>query len=98
MAEYLVELYVAQGDFHAARLHAERAERAGADLTREGHPVRCLRSIFVPEDETCFYLYEAESVDAVQELARRAVLRFERIGEVFLRPATDSGDDRREAR
>jgi hypothetical protein len=38
--------------------------------------VRFLRSVFVPEDETCFYLYEAASVDDVREAARRAALPF----------------------
>ena len=88
MAEYLVELYVAQGDVHAARLHAERAERAGADLTREGHPVRCLRSIFVPEDETCFLLYEAPSADLVAEAVQRAGLRHEHISAATSTPTT----------
>ena len=88
MAEYLVELYVAQGDYHAARLHAERAERAGADLTREGHPVRCLRSIFVPEDETCFLLYEAPSADLVAEAVQRAGLRHEHISAATSTPTT----------
>jgi hypothetical protein len=43
--------------------------------------VRFLQSIFVPEDEICFYLYEARSADAVCEAASRAGLRFERITE-----------------
>ena len=67
MAEYLVELYVAQGDQNVAQRHAESAEQAGAELTREGRPVRCLRSIFVPEDETCFLLFDAPSADLVAE-------------------------------
>ncbi len=54
-------------------------ERAGADLTREGHPVRCVRSIFVPEDETCFLLYDAPSADLVAEAVQRAGLRHEHI-------------------
>ena len=79
MAEYLVELYVAQGDHLAAQQHAERAERAGTELTREGRPVRCLSSIYVPEDETCFLLYEADSADLVEEAIQRAGLRHEHI-------------------
>lgn len=79
MAEYLVELYVAQGDHAAARHHVALAERAGADLTREGRAVRYLRSIFVPEDETCFLLYEADSADLVTEAVARAGLRLEHI-------------------
>ena len=79
MTEYLVELYVAQGDHLAAQQHAERAEQASADLTREGQVVRCVRSIFVPEDETCFLLYEASSAELVAEAMRRAGLRHDHI-------------------
>ena len=79
MAEYLVELYVAQGDQNVAQRHAESAEQAGAELTREGRPVRCLRSIFVPEDETCFLLFDAPSADLVAEAVHRAGLRHEHI-------------------
>ena len=79
MAEYLVELYVAHGDYVAARQHAERAEQASAELTREGRSVRCLRSIFVPEDETCFLLYEATSAEVVAEAMQRAGLRHDHI-------------------
>ena len=79
MAEYLVELYVTQGDQNVAQRHAESAEQAGAELTREGRPVRCLRSIFVPEDETCFLLFDAPSADLVAEAVHRAGLRHEHI-------------------
>ncbi|HYH71850.1 MAG TPA: methyltransferase domain-containing protein [Nocardioides sp.] len=79
MAEYLVELYVAQGDHIAAQHHVALAEQAGADLSREGRAVRYLRSIFVPEDETCFLLYESDSADLVTEAVARAGLRLEHV-------------------
>ena len=79
MAEYLVELYVAQGDHAVAKHHVAVAERAGVDLTREGRAVRYLQSFFVPEDETCFLLYEADSVDLVTEAVGRAGLRLEHV-------------------
>ncbi len=79
MTEYLVELYVAQGDHDAAQQYAERAERAGQEMAREGQPVRCLSSIFVSEDETCFLLYEADSAELVAEAMQRAGLRHEHI-------------------
>jgi hypothetical protein len=81
VAEFLVELYLARGDEAALGLGAERASLAAAELTREGTPVRFLRSIFVPDDETCFYLYEAATADVVHEAARRAALPFERVAE-----------------
>ena len=68
-----------------------RAARAGAAPTaniivrwneaREGTPVGFLRSIFVPEGETCFSLYEAETAEIACEVARRAELRFDRVAE-----------------
>jgi hypothetical protein len=81
VAEFLVELYVSRADPLAAEQGAARARVAAEQLTREGVPVRCLRSIFVPEDETCFFLWEAASVETVRETARRASLTVERIAE-----------------
>jgi Protein of unknown function (DUF4242) len=81
VAEFLVELYVSRTDTVGAERGAERARLAAEELTREGTPVRYLRSIFVPEDETCFYLCEAASLEVVRETARRADLSFERIAE-----------------
>ena len=59
----------------------ERARVAAEELSRDAAPVRILHSIFVPEDETAFYLCEAASVEAIRELARRAELRVERVAE-----------------
>jgi Nickel responsive protein SCO4226-like len=58
--------------------------RAAAEaLTREGLSARYLRSIFIPEDETCFFLLEAGSADAVREVTRRAGLESGRIAEAL---------------
>jgi hypothetical protein len=79
--EFLLELYVSRADVGAVERDAERTRLAAEELTREGKPVRLLRSIFVPEDETCFLLCEAASADTVREVARRAAIPFERIAE-----------------
>jgi hypothetical protein len=79
--EFLVELYVPRDDSAAAARGAARARLAGEELTLEGTPVRYLRSIYVPEDETCFYLYEAASVADVRAAARRAGLPIDHICE-----------------
>jgi hypothetical protein len=81
MVEFLVELYVSRGDGGSVESSAAKARLAAEELTREGTPVRYLHSIFVPEDETCFFLYQAVSADAVREAARRAALPFERVSE-----------------
>jgi hypothetical protein len=52
-------------------------------MRREGVPVRFLRSIYVPEEDTCFCLYEAPSVDAVRQAAGRAHLDFERVAQAI---------------
>jgi hypothetical protein len=79
MAQYLLELYAARDDVAAVAAGAARARRAAAELTGEGTPVRCLRSIFVPGDETHFLLCEAGSADAARETARRAGLGAARV-------------------
>jgi Nickel responsive protein SCO4226-like len=81
VAEFLIELYISRTDSAAVERSAEKARLAAEELTREGTPVRWLRSIFVPEDETCFFLYEAASAEAVREGARRAAIPFERVAE-----------------
>jgi hypothetical protein len=87
VAEFLVETYVAREDGATVARRAERARDAADRLTREGTPVEFIRWIFVPEDETCFYLYEASSGDLVQAAARSAHLRFERVVETAARPS-----------
>ena len=82
MAEYLVELYVSRKDA-AVGSRAVRACAAAKQLTEEGAPVRYVRTLFVPEDETCFFLYEAESAEAVRTAARRAGFGCGRITEAF---------------
>jgi ubiquinone/menaquinone biosynthesis C-methylase UbiE len=79
MPEFLVELYVAHDDRRTAQEHAQRAERAIADLTSDGQRLGCVRSIVVPQDETCFLLFEAPSADVVAEAFRRAGLQPEHI-------------------
>lgn len=79
MSEFLLELYVSRTDRKAVGAGAERARRAAEQLTREGTPVGYVRALFLPEEEICFYLYEATSADDVREAARRAVLPFERV-------------------
>ena len=71
MAEFLVELYVSGAAADGADRETRRARSAAVELTAEGRPVRILRSIFVPEDETCFLLVEADTAEAVQDSVAR---------------------------
>lgn len=81
MASFLLELYLSRTDAAALGRGAVRARLAAEQLTREGTPVRFLRAIYVPGDETCFVHYEAANVEAVRTAARRAALPFERVAE-----------------
>jgi len=78
MGKYIVELYVARGDEPALERGVELTRRAAERLTCAGTPVRHLRSLFVPEDETCYLLFEARHAAAAQEAAGAAGFPFER--------------------
>lgn len=92
MTEFLAELYVPRTTAGAVGHARDRADRATAELTAEGTSVRLLRAIFVPADETCLFLFEAASIDAVRETARRAALSFEHIAEAAAEASWSTGD------
>jgi Protein of unknown function (DUF4242) len=80
---YLVEVYVARAQLGDAHRTARRAREAAEELTREGTSVRYVRTTFLPDDETCFHVFEASERDAVVELSRRAGLADGRIVPAF---------------
>jgi hypothetical protein len=82
MGTFIVELYVGRGEEAALERGVALTRRAAERLTREGTPVRHLRSLFVPEDETCYFLFEADDAGAAQEAAAAAGLPFERAATV----------------
>lgn len=86
MAEFLLEQYVSRTDPDAVDAGAARARHAAEQLTRHGTQVRFLRTIFVPEEETCFYLYEAAFAEDVREAARRAQLPADKVVEALSQP------------
>jgi hypothetical protein len=91
---YLIECYLPRPRAGAARDAARRTRRAAEQISPEGVEVRYLRMTFLPEDETCFHLLEAESSDAVEEVGRRAGLGRFRV----LRPSSNTGARRRRQR
>ena len=72
MPSYLVEVYVPRSRAAEARAAGRRADSAAEKLTREGTPVRYVRTTFLPDDETCFHFFEASSAETVEEVSRRA--------------------------
>ena len=75
MSEFIVEVYVPRTSAPCTT----GVREACAEHTRSGSPVRYLRAIHVPEDETCFLLFDADSPDAVRAVVTRAAVPFERI-------------------
>jgi uncharacterized protein DUF4242 len=76
VTEFLVELYVSATEAEGLT-HRLGCARVAAELQRaQGVPVRYVRSILVPEEETCFVFYDAPSREAVGETARLANLAF----------------------
>ena len=86
MPEYLLEFYLSRDAAHGAADEGESARVAAEELTRLGTAVQYCRSIFVPAEETCFVLFEAESADAVRDAAALAALPCGRISAVYPPP------------
>jgi hypothetical protein len=92
MADFLVEVYTPTLDEAAlAKLVAQL--KAVVEAMSAEIPVTYLRSIHVPEDETCFHLFEAESAEVVYEAGRRAGLTFDRVA-TAVEPVTSEGGAR----
>jgi Protein of unknown function (DUF4242) len=74
LARYTVELEEPPDGWAELSDATARARQAARELREQGVPVRLLRSIFVPEDDTCFLLYEGPSAEAVRTALRKAGL------------------------
>jgi len=74
MPSYLIECYLARSRAGELPAMVGRLRRATEALTAEGSPVRHLRSTFLPSDELCLHLLEAESAALVGEASRRAAI------------------------
>jgi hypothetical protein len=85
---YLVETYLPRGDVEGRLARWRRACSAAEQLTREGTPVRFDRTVYVPEDEICFFVFDAPSGREAVRVAERARLDPFRVVE-----AVSSGQD-----
>jgi hypothetical protein len=80
---FLVEVFAPRsraGDLPALE---ERARAATQRISSDAAGVRYLRAIYVPEDETCFYVFEAPAADLVARASALAGLGDARIVETF---------------
>jgi hypothetical protein len=62
---------------------AKRAKQTTLAMTREGTPVRYMRSIFIPGEDKCYCLFEGESADTVRQANERAELPVKSISEAW---------------
>jgi hypothetical protein len=69
---YLVEVYLPRSRADEARGSGRRARAAAEEVCSEGVRIRYVRTTFLPDDETCFHLFEASARAAVEEVSRRA--------------------------
>ena len=86
MPSYLVEVYLPRSRAPEAAVTARRARAAAEELSREGAPIRYVRTTFLPGDETCFHLFEAASAEVVEDAVGRA-----KLGRARVVPAVESG-------
>jgi len=74
MPSYLVETYLARGRAGELAAREQRARTAAEELTQGRTNVRFERSIYVPEDEICFFVFDAPSGREAALAADRAAL------------------------
>jgi hypothetical protein len=91
MPRYMVERHLPGLTAEQLKSAAATAKQTGAAMTREGTPVRYLRSTYVPGEQKCFCLFEAASADAVKQAQERAKLPFQRIHEAVFVTSEELG-------
>jgi hypothetical protein len=74
LPSYLVETYLARGQAGECTARDHRARSAAEELTQESTRVRFACSIHVPEDEICFFVFDAPSGREAALVAQRAGL------------------------
>ena len=74
MPSYLVETYLARDQAGEQAARVRRARSAAEELTQGRTRVRFDRSIHVPEDEVCFFIFDAPSDRDAALAAHRAGL------------------------
>ena len=86
MPSYLVETYLARGEAGERAALEQRARSAAEELTRQGLSVGFDCSIHVPEDEICFFVFDAPSGREAALAAQRAGLDPFRVVEAVSSP------------
>jgi hypothetical protein len=80
---YLVETFLSRDALNGRASKERRARSAAAELSRQGVGIRFDRTVHVPEDEICFFIFDATSSREVVLAAERAGLDPLRVVEAF---------------
>jgi hypothetical protein len=81
--QFLVEVFVPRSRALELAVAKERVRAVTANLSRGHGDIRYVRAIYVPEDETCFYVFDASSADLVAQVSGLAGLPEGRIVETL---------------
>jgi hypothetical protein len=79
MALYLVERHLPGITGEQLKAAAQSAKDTSAQMRQEGVPIRYLRSTFMPAEEKCFCLFDAPTVNIVEQANTRANLPFDKV-------------------
>jgi hypothetical protein len=91
MKQFVLEVFVSRSNGRELVRAERRLTAAAGRVSRNGTPVRYLRATYVPEDETCFHVLEADSADLVARVSKLAALDGGRILEARTIEAGQNG-------
>ena len=91
MFEFVVETYAPPQTTSMLAGSVEELARAAERVSEPEAEVLLLGAVFLPADETCFYLYQAASADTVRAAAAHGRVHLERITEAVLIRTTQTG-------
>jgi hypothetical protein len=77
--QFLVEVFVPRSRASELADAKKRVRAAVRRVSRNDRDIRYVRAIYVPEDETCFYVFDASSAQLVEEVSSLAGLRNGRV-------------------
>jgi hypothetical protein len=77
--KYIVEAYVPTSQSASLGDRDVRLRAAAEEMAAEGTGIRYLNTLLIPEEEICFFVFEASSPEYVAEVSRRAEIGYERI-------------------
>jgi hypothetical protein len=80
LARYTVELVRPAEGWTDLERTVAFARQVAAESRARGIPVRLMRSIFVPEDDACFLLYEGPSTESIRAAVEAAALALVHVG------------------